>query len=355
MSLFSKIRSSLATSAADLLARGKKARGRGASGLPALLAVGWPGFSLHPPAASSIAENVDHLYYFLTAVTLFFTFLIFGLIFYFMVKYRRRSEDEKPPVVKTSTALELTWTAVPTLICAVIFIWSSSLFFQNSRPPKASMEIFVIGKQWMWQLQHPEGPREINELHVPVDVPVKLTMTSQDVIHGFYIPAFRIKKDVLPGRYATIWFQATEVGDYHLFCSQYCGMGHSAMIGTVYVMKDEDYARWLNGQSQGDSMASAGGKLFTQLGCDTCHLADNTGQSPSLLGLYGHPVKLRDGRTVTADESYIRTAIMDPNSMPLPGYKPVMPSFQGQINERQLLQLITYVKSLGTQERQQGK
>lgn len=355
MNLLSTVRS-LFASATGWVALGKKARTGAASGLPAVLAVGWPGFPLHPPAASTIAQHVDYLFYFLTAVTLFFTILIFGLIFYFMIKYRRRSDDEKPPVVKTSTALEVTWTAIPTVICAVMFIWSSSLFFQNSRPPKSSMEIFVIGKQWMWQLQHPEGPREINELHVPVGVPVKLTMTSQDVIHGFYIPAFRIKKDVLPGRYASLWFQATKVGDYHLFCSQYCGAGHSAMIGWVHVMKDQDFARWLQAASDGDSMASAGAKLFTQLGCDTCHLANNTGRSPSLVGLYGRQVKLRDGSTVTADESYIRDAIVHANAKPLPGYDPVMPSFQGQIDEQQLLQLVAYVKSLGTSERtQQGK
>src|SRR6202142_3851829 len=193
---------------------------------------------LQPPAASSIAGEVDKLYYLLTGITLFFTVLIFSIIFYFMVKYRRRSPDEKPPEVHSSLVLELAWTIIPSLICVVIFVWSSILYIRNSKPPATSTEIFVIGKQWMWHLQHTEGPREINELHVPVGVPVKLTMTSQDVIHGFYIPSFRIKKDVLPGRYSSIWFQPTQTGTYHLYCAQYCGAQHSMMIGWVYVMTD---------------------------------------------------------------------------------------------------------------------
>lgn len=308
-------------------------------------------FQLRPTEASSIARSVDHLFYFLTLVTLFFTVLIFGLIFYFMIKYRRRSDDEMPKPVETSLSLELAWTLIPTAICAVMFIWSSSLYFQNSRPPDASMEIFVVGKQWMWKLQHPEGVQEINALHVPVGVPVKLTMTSEDVIHDFYVPAFRIKKDVLPGRYDSIWFEANQIGTYHFFCAQYCGMEHSGMIGWVTVMSQSDYAKWLSGENSGETMAAAGERLFTQLGCVTCHVADKSGRCPSLVGLYGHPVKLRDGRTLTADEAYLRSAIINPNSMPLPGYTPVMPSFQGQIGEEQLIQLIAYIKSLGEQGR----
>jgi cytochrome c oxidase subunit 2 len=312
-------------------------------------------FPLRPADASTIAGDVDHLYFFLTAVTLFFTVLIFSLIFYFMVKYRRRSDDEIPEAVETSTALEVTWTVIPTLICAVMFVWSSSLYFRNSRPPMASTEIFVIGKQWMWHLQHPEGRREINELHVPVGVPVKLTMTSEDVIHDFSVPAFRIKKDVLPGRYSTIWFQATQTGTYHFFCAQYCGAEHSAMIGWVYVMSQSDYARWLSaGAGQSESMEAAGERLFTQLSCVTCHAKDNGGRSPSLVGLFGHDVTLRDGSTRLADEAYIRDAIVKPNSMPLRGYATVMPSFQGQINEEQLLQLIAYIKALGSEGREQA-
>jgi cytochrome c oxidase subunit 2 len=311
----------------------------------------WPGFPIAPERASTIAEGVDQLHYFLTAITLFFTFIIFTLIFYFMVRYRRRSESERPEETHTYLPLEITWTLIPTMLSAVVFVWSSSLYFQNSRAPNASMEIFVIGKQWMWQVQHPEGVREINELHIPLGVPVKLTMTSQDVIHDFYVPAFRVKRDVMPGRYSTMWFQATKPGKFHFFCAQYCGAEHSGMIGWVYVMPASEYAEWLSGGSRGESMNAAGERLFTQYGCVTCHVADGTGRGPSLVGAFGKPVKLRDGRTLVADEEFLRRAITTPNSMPLPNYAPVMPSFQGQLNEEQILQLIAYLKSLGAEER----
>jgi cytochrome c oxidase subunit 2 len=213
------------------------------------------------------------------------------------------------------------------------------------------MEIFVVGKQWMWHLQHPEGPREINELHVPMGVPVKLTMTSEDVIHDFYVPAFRVKKDVVPGRYTSLWFQATKTGIYHLFCAQYCGADHAEMIGWVYVMAPADYAAWLSGGARNESMSQAGERLFNQLGCVTCHVADGTGRGPSLVGLYGKQEKLRSGEVRVVDEALIRQAIVNPNSIILPNYPPIMPTFQGQINEEQVLQLIAYVKSLGPEER----
>ncbi|MGA8409900.1 MAG: cytochrome c oxidase subunit II [Candidatus Acidiferrales bacterium] len=306
---------------------------------------------LKPTAASSIAEGVDHLYFFLTVITLFFTILIFGTIFFFMIKYRRRSPDEIPPDTKTHLALELTWTIIPTIITVFIFLWASSLYFENSRPPEAATEIFVVGKQWMWHIQHPEGVREINELHVPVNVPISITLTSDDVIHDFYIPAFRVKKDAVPGRYTSLWFQATKIGTYHIFCGQYCGADHAEMIGWVYVMSAPDYAAWLSGGSKNESMAQTGERLFTQLGCVTCHVAEGTGRGPSLVGLYGKPEKLRSGDTRVVDETLIRQAIVNPNSILLPNYPPIMPTFQGQINEEQVLQLIAYVKSLGPEER----
>ena len=309
----------------------------------------WP--QLRPTDASISADRVDHLYFFLTGLTLFFTFSIFMTIFYFMIKYRRRSEEERPPATEESLSLELTWIVIPSLICVFVFLWGASLFFAAARPPQGAMEIFVVGKQWMWHLQHPEGVREINELHVPLGVPIKLTMTSEDVIHDFYIPAFRVKKDVLPGRYTSLWFQATKTGTYHVFCGQYCGADHAQMIGWVYVMEPSDYAAWLSGGASHESMAQAGERLFTQLGCVTCHAGDNTGRGPSLIGLYGKPQKLRSGETRIVDEGLIRQAIVFPNSVILPNYPPVMPTFQGQINEEQVLQLIAYVKSLGTQER----
>jgi len=316
-----------------------------------LLAAVQEGVPIRPEAASSIAEGVDRLHFFLTALTLFFTALIFTIIFYFMVKYRRRSEDDQPAETGQNLPLELTWTLVPTVLAAFVFIWSSSLYFRNSRPPEASTEIFVIGKQWMWHLQHPEGPREINELHVPVNIPIKLTMTSEDVIHDFYIPAFRVKKDAVPGRYTSLWFQATKTGVYHLFCAQYCGADHAEMIGWVYVMSQADYAAWLSGGARNESMAQIGERLFNQLGCVTCHVADGTGRGPSLAGLYGKPEKLRSGEMRLVDEALIRQAIVNPNSILLPNYPPIMPTFQGQVNEEQVLQLIAYVKSLGSEER----
>lgn len=306
---------------------------------------------LHPPAASTIAEGVDQLYFALTLITLFFSVLIFGTIFYFMIRYRRQKEGELAGGPHENLPLELTWTIIPTLICAVLFVWASFLYVRNSRPPKSSMEIFVIGKQWMWHIEHPEGVREINELHVPVNTPIRIVMTSQDVIHDFYIPAFRVKKDALPGRYSSLWFEATETGTFHLYCAQYCGTDHSRMIGWVYVMNPTDYAAWLSGGSKTESMSEAGEKLFAQYGCATCHLADGTGRAPSLVGLFGKEQKLETGESKVVDETLIRQAISVPNSVRLPNFAPIMPSFQGQINEEQLLQLIAYIKSLGSQER----
>lgn len=311
----------------------------------------WPKIPLMPDQASTIAGGVDHVYFLLTAITVFFATIIFAAIFYFIIKYRRRSDDESPAEIEGSVPLEVLWTVIPTLITVVIFVWSSSLYFKNARPPRSSTEIFAVGKQWMWHLQHPEGPREINELHIPVNVPIKVTMTSEDVIHDFYVPAFRVKKDVLPGRYTSIWFQATQTGKFHLFCAQYCGMEHAGMIGWVYVMTPADYAEWLAGGAKGESMTQTGARLFIQYGCDTCHKPDNTGKGPSLDGVFGQPQKLKDGRTLTVDETFIRQAITNPNSMPLAEFAPVMPTFQGQLNEEQILDLMAYVKSLGALER----
>jgi cytochrome c oxidase subunit II len=272
-----------------------------------------------------------------------------------MLKYRRKAPGEEGTETHTPMSLELTWTIIPSLICVVLFVWSSSLYVRNGRPPVASTEIFVIGKQWMWHLQHPEGPREINELHVPVGVPVKLTMTSQDVIHDFYIPAFRVKKDVLPGRYSSIWFQPTETGTFHLFCAQYCGTNHSEMIGWVYVMSPTDYATWLAGGEKTESMAQQGGRLFSQFGCGDCHAGDTANRGPSLAGMYGRPEKTSTGETRVMDETMIRQAIYNPGSVRVPGYQAIMPTYAGQIDEEQMLQLIAYVKSLGAEERINGK
>src|SRR6266705_191715 len=228
------------------------------------------GIAIQPEQASTIARSVDHLYYFVTAITLFFTFVIFLTIFYFMLKYRRRSPEERPKAIEGSLPLEILWTAIRTLIVAVIFVWGSSLYFQNAEPPAGAMEIVVTGIQWMWKVEQAEGQREINELHVPLGRPVKLTMTSEDVIHDFFVPAFRVKKDVLPGRYTSLWFEPTKLGAFHLFCAQYCGAFHAGVLGSVLFVEPDEYERWLAGSVQGETMEAAGEKLFRENGCITC-------------------------------------------------------------------------------------
>jgi cytochrome c oxidase subunit II len=304
------------------------------------------GIPLKPEQASTIAQGVDYLYYFLSAIGVFFSVLIFVAIFYFVIRYRRREEHEIPEQIEGNLFLELTWTVIPLGIVGLIFLWGTVLFVHNARPPERSMEIFVVGKQWMWKVQHPEGVEEINELHVPVNQPVKLTMTSEDVIHDFAVPAFRIKKDVVPGMYTTEWFQATKTGTFHLFCDQYCGTNHSLMKGSIIVMEPADYEQWLSGGIHGVTMVQAGAKLYEDLACVVCH---GTGKGPALLGIYNKPVKLEDGRTVIADDAYLRESVLYPTAKIVDGFRPIMPTFKGQVTEEQLLQLIAYIKSLATQ------
>jgi cytochrome c oxidase subunit 2 len=295
---------------------------------------------------------VDHLHYALTAITLFFTALIFTLIFYFMIKYRRRSPDVRPPATTVSHAtilLEITWTLIPTAICAGLFLWGASMYFANAAAPAGAMEVFVTGRQWMWKIQHPEGVREINELHVPVGRPVKLTMTSEDVIHDFFVPAFRLKKDVLPGRYTSLWFTATQSGRYHLFCAQYCGAFHAGMGGWVIVMEQNDYQQWLSGNAPRQTMESAGEQLFAERGCAGCHGADGVGRGPSLAGLFGRTVQISN-RIAKVDEAYLREAILTPDSARAAGYSAAMPAYQGQLSEEQLFDLVAYIRSLGGEE-----
>jgi cytochrome c oxidase subunit 2 len=304
------------------------------------------GIPIHPEQASGVARQMDFLQFALTGVTLFFTALIFLTIFYFMIRYRRRSPSDRPKQIEGSVPLEIAWTAIPTLICIGLFLWSSTLYFIEAKAPGGAIEIFVTGRQWMWKVQHPEGMREINELHVPVGRPVKLTMTSDDVIHDFFVPAFRIKKDVLPGRYTSLWFTATKTGKYHLFCAQYCGAFHAGMGGWVFVMEQQDYERWLNGSDPPQTMESTGESLFEERGCSGCHVADGSGRGPSLVGLYGSSVRLASGATAVANEAYLRQAIVDPQSVSIPGYTHMMQSYQGQLSEEQILDLIAYIRSL---------
>ncbi len=303
---------------------------------------------LFPEQASTFAERVDALYYYLLSVSGFFVLLIFALIFLFAIKYRRRSEDEQPRPILGSIPLEVIWIAIPFILVMVMFGWGASLYFTAFSPPADALEIFVVGKQWMWKVQHPEGRREINELHVPIGYPVKLTMTSQDVIHSFYVPAFRIKMDAVPGRYTSTWFQASKTGTFHLFCAEYCGTAHAGMGGQVVVMKPSEYEQWLRTGAPEEPLAAAGERLFQQLGCSGCHSPNSTVRAPPLEGIYGKPMPLQSGHVVTADESYIRDSILLPQKDVVAGYAPVMPTFQGRISEEELMQIIAYIRSLGT-------
>jgi cytochrome c oxidase subunit 2 len=314
----------------------------------------WSGTPLFPEAASTMASRVDALYFFLLGLTAFFSLLIAGLIVTYAVRYRRRTPDSIGARIHGGLFLEITWTVIPLLITMVIFVWGASVFFAMSRPPDETLNVYVVGKQWMWKFQHLDGQREINELHVPVGRAVKLIMTSEDVIHDVFVPAFRVKADVIPGRYTDIWFEPTKPGTYHLFCAEYCGTRHSGMIGQVVVMEPNDYQTWLSGGVQEGSLAAAGEKLFADLACNTCHRADAQGRGPVLQNLFGKTVSLQSGETVVADEAYIRESILTPAAKVVAGFQPIMPAFQGLVSEEGLLELIEYVKSLHTETPVEG-
>ena len=303
---------------------------------------------LFPTQASTIAPEVDALFLFIAGVVLVFTLLVFALVIVFAVRYRRRSEADTGALVPVRLGLEITWIAVPLVLCLGMFGWGARLYFTQVRPPSDALDVYVVARQWMWKLQHAEGPSEINELHVPRGRPVRLTMTSQDVIHSFFVPAFRIKMDVLPGRYVNAWFQATRTGEYHLFCAEYCGTKHSGMIGRVIVMEPAEYERWLAGGTSGSGLASAGERLFLALGCATCHASGTQARGPSLENLFGKTVTLRDGTTVVADEPYVRESILDPAVKIVKGFEPLMPAYRTQLHEEDLIKLIAYLKTLTT-------
>lgn len=313
------------------------------------------GFPLFPEQASTLAARVDALFYFLVAVTIFFVALIFVTIVFFAVKYRRRAEDERPQPIEGNFWLEVVWSVIPLGLTMIMFVWGAIIYFDIYNPPNDALEISIVGRQWMWKAQHPEGQSEINELHVPLGQPVKLTMTSEDVIHDFFLPAFRVKQDVLPGRYTSLWFEATKAGEYPLYCAEYCGTQHSGMIGRIVVLEPAEFQKWLSGGATGMSMADLGESLFQRFGCHICHRAGGTAQGPSLTGLFGKAVRLEGGVTVTVDEDYIRESIIDPRAKIVAGYQPIMPTFKGLISEEGLLQLIAYIKSLSAAERAQSK
>lgn len=314
-------------------------------------------FPLFPDQASTGAARVDALFLYEMGILIFFTGLIFVLIVSLAHYYRRGTRVDRSHPPTHSLPLEAFWISIPTGITLTMFAGGAYVFYTQYAPPADASEIYVVGKQWMWYLQHPEGRSETNELHVPLGRPIRLTMTSQDTIHSFFIPAFRIKQDVLPGAYTSTWFEPTRVGEYHLFCAEYCGTNHSLMIGKVHVMDPADYERWLSGAGSGPSMATLGKELFTRHHCAGCHGDNPTVNAPRLEGVYGARVPIQEGtgadarvHFVTADDRYIRDSILRPRSQVVAGYEPVMPSFEGRISERDLLKIMAYIKSIGRTE-----
>ncbi len=307
-----------------------------------------PEFLEPPVQGSALAGRVDSLFGFAALVAAVSSLLIAGLLFYLGLKYRRRSDDERG-AEQTSTppaSLEIVWSVIPLGIMLFLFAWGADVFFELSRPPANADEYFVVARQWMWKIQHPNGPREINELHAPVGRAIKLTMTSEDVIHSFYVPAFRVKQDALPDRYTTTWFRADKPGVYHLFCAEYCGTRHSGMIGRIVILEPDAYEEWLAHGDAGQPKMASGEEVFNARGCATCHRPDSAARAPILNGLAGREEKLSTGETVTADDDYLRESILRPAAKVVAGYPPVMPAFEGQISEEEIIQLLLYIRSL---------
>lgn len=308
-------------------------------------------FELFPEAASKAAGSVDALFIFMVALSLVMSVLIAAMLLYFAIKYRRGTavnRDQEP----TSITTELTWIAAMLPVLLFIFFWGAKVCFELLKVPEGAMPINVVAKQWMWKFQHPDGRREIDVLHVPVGRPVALTMISQDVIHSFFVPAFRVKQDVLPGRYTTLWFEAAKPGNYRLYCAEYCGTNHSKMVGRIVALSQEDFAKWLAGENMADtSPISAGERLFGQLQCASCHeRMQGPNRAPSLAGIFGKTTPLADGSTAVIDEEYLRESILRPAAKVVAGFQPIMPPYEGQIGEEHLLELIAYIKSLETPE-----
>jgi cytochrome c oxidase subunit II len=307
------------------------------------------GLPLFPEQASSFAADVDALYFFVLAVSAFFAVLIAVLVLWFAVRYRRRHKYEVGARIEGSLPLELAWSIIPTIIAMMMFAWGAQVFYTLRRPPAEAHQIYAVGKQWMWKFQHQEGPREINELHVPTGRPVRILVTSEDVIHSLYFPSFRTKIDAIPGRYTELWFEPTRPGRYHIFCAEYCGTMHSGMIGTVVVMEPAQYQVWLSGGISEGSLAEQGARLFQDLACNTCHLDTAQGRGPSLAGIVGKPVLLTTGESVMVDEAYLRESILNSQAKIVAGYTPLMPTFQGLVSEEGLVALIEYIKTLSPQ------
>ncbi len=322
-------------------------------------------WNLLPEQASTFAAEVDRMYIVLTILSLLFALPIAGLVIYFGVKYRRGAKVDRTGALHESTPLELSWVTLLVILSLAVFVWGSQLYVRMYAMPDDALDIYVLGKQWMWQVQYPTGQREINQLHVPVGRPVRLTMISQDVIHSFYVPAFRTKTDVLPGRYSVMWFEATKPGEYDLFCAEYCGTEHSGMVGKVIVLEPRQYEEWLRthvnggadpipehvageGETALQTMAQSGEQLFLNLGCNSCHVTTGRGIGPSLVGLLGREEALTTGERIVADVQYIRRSILDPRAQIVAGYPAVMPTYEGQIDEDELFRLVEYIRSLTT-------
>jgi cytochrome c oxidase subunit 2 len=304
------------------------------------------GTPLFPEQASTLAADVDALYFFILAVTAFVAIVVTVVVIYFAAKYSTADPTKVGARIHGSIPLELAWSIIPFLITIVIFVWSANVFFDLQRPPDQTLEIYATAKQWMWKFQHLGGQNEINELHVPAGCPIKVTFTSEDVLHSLFFPAFRTKADAIPGRYSSVWFTPTLVGEHHLFCAEYCGTKHSGMVGKVIVMEPTAYEAWLTGNVVGSSLVSRGERLFGDLACNTCHLSDGRGRGPSLANKFGGAERLASGATVAVDEAYIRESILTPQAKLAAGYQPLMPTFQGLVSEENVMALVEYVKSL---------
>lgn len=304
-------------------------------------------FRLFPESASTISQEVDRLYWTLIGIAGFFTALICVLIVVFAIRYRQGAPVNREVRAGKGLvwAIEIGWIAIPLAIVIGIFVWGASLYARLYQPPAGALEVFVVGKQWMWKLQHEEGRREIDRLHVPVGQPVRLNMISEDVIHSFYIPAFRTKMDVLPGRYTSIWFEPSRPGEFHLFCAEYCGTGHSRMRGRVIAQTPDDYAEWI-AEAQEEAPGMAGRRVLQKYGCLTCHGHVSAVQAPSFENLFGSRVPLRDGTSVVADAHYLRESILDPSAKVVAGFRADMPTFAGLISEEEIFQVIAYLRSL---------
>ena len=320
-----------------------------------------PAFHLFPQSASTSAAHYDTLFLALILLIGFVAFAVTLLIVYFSIRYRKDSRADRSHAPVRGRRIEIVWTVIPLLLFLGTFAWAAYDYAQLYREPPNAMPVFVVAKQWMWKLEHANGRREIDELHVPLGQPVRLVMTSQDVIHSFFVPAFRIKQDVVPGRYTTLWFTPTKTGEFHLFCAEYCGTDHAGMRGRIVVMQPSEFAAWLQTGNTGNTsntqsgMAARGFELYRRYGCSGCHEAQSSVHAPDLHGLLGRTVHLSDGRTLVADEAYVRDAVLLPKKDVVAGYEPIMPSFAGQISEEDLLAIIEYIRSTGDEHARTGQ